>query len=445
MLFSYLPPQLSAWFFSLSGALDKRSAAHLALVLPGILFARGRRTVTSWLRAAGITSAFRLCYNAVWSAGRRCRRIAARLLLVVLKPLMRLLAGDRLLFAIDDTPGKRYGPCIQGAGIHHNPTPGPAGEKHFYGHLWVTLAWLAPHPLFGVLALPLWALLYVRAKDVPELNKDYPWAFQTKLEQAVELVKWLLGWLLPIGKEVWLVADGAYAKAPFLRPMRQLGVVVVSRLRKDAALRGVPGPKPPNRRGRQATYGKERISLAELAEQRGGWQTVRCVQYGETVTKTVKTFQATYRPAGGAIRVVLVQEEDGWVAFFCTDPTVSAEAILEAMAARGAIEQTFKDVKEVWGAEQQQVRNVYACVGAFNLNLWMYSLVEAWAWGRSEEGLVDRSRSPWDAEPRRPSHADKRKALQRETLQAEIEAVVSGRPNKQQIRELTQRLLDLAA
>jgi hypothetical protein len=115
------------------------------------------------------------------------------------------------------------------------------------------------------------------------------------------------------------------------------------------------------------------------------------------------------------------------------------------MAARSAIEQTFKDVKEVWGAQQQQVRNVYACVGAFNLNLGMYSLVEAWAWGKAQEEVVDRSRCPWDKEQRRPSHADKRKALQREVLQAEIEAVLVGRPTKGQIRALTQRLLDLAA
>jgi hypothetical protein len=42
-------------------------------------------------------------------------------------------------------------------------------------------------------------------------------------------------------------------------------------------------------------------------------------------------------------------------------------------------------VKEVWGAGQQQVRNVYSNEACFNLNLWMYSLVEAWAWGKDEE------------------------------------------------------------
>jgi hypothetical protein len=46
-------------------------------------------------------------------------------------------------------------------------------------------------------------------------------------------------------------------------------------------------------------------------------------------------------------------------------------------------------------------------VGAFNLNAWLHTTVEAWAWGRSEEELVDRSQSPWDGEPRRPSHAKK--------------------------------------
>ena len=99
----------------------------------------------------------------------------------------------------------------------------------------------------------------------------------------------------------------------------------------------------------------------------------------------------------------------------------------------------------MWGAGQQQVRNVYSNEGCFNLNLWMYSLVEAWAWDKPEEELVDRSQSPWDSEPRRPSHADKRKALQREVLRAEIEEALSGRPTKEEIRELAERLLDLAA
>jgi hypothetical protein len=118
------------------------------------------------------------------------------------------------------------------------------------------------------------------------------------------------------------------------------------------------------------------------------------VQYGEWVVKTIKTIEETWRPAGGRIRVVIVWEEEGWLAYFCTEQTMPVVAILEAMADRDAIEQLFKDVKHVCGAGQQQVRNVYASIGAFTVNLVLCSVVEVWAWARDEEALVDRSQGP---------------------------------------------------
>jgi len=33
--------------------------------------------------------------------------------------------------------------------------------------------------------------------------------FQTKLEQAAELVEWAANWLRFLGKPLWVVADGA--------------------------------------------------------------------------------------------------------------------------------------------------------------------------------------------------------------------------------------------
>jgi hypothetical protein len=446
MPLSQLPDLLSAWLTDLVAALDRRSAPRLLLLLVGALFAKGRRTVTSWFRAAGITTEFRPAYNALWAAGRKADALGYRFLCLVLKPLIRRLGGDHVLFAIDDTPTARYGPKVQGAGIHHNPTPGPAGEKFVYGHIWVTLAWLVRHPAWDTLALPLRVLLYVRAKDIAELTKHYPWSFRTKLELAAELARWLHVWLSSLGKELWLVVDGAYAKRPFLRPVKALGLIVFSRLRKDADLRNVPSAKRrPGQRGPLPTYGKERINLAKRAAQKRGWQQVTCVQYGEQVVKTIKTFEATWRPAGGRIRVVIVWEDEGWLAYFCTEPAMPAVAILEAMADRGAIEQLFKDVKEVWGAGQQQVRNVYASIGAFTVNVVLYSVVEVWAWARDEEALVDRSRCPWDREERRPSHADKRKALQRLILREEIRAATGGRVEAEEFSDWAIRLLDLAA
>jgi hypothetical protein len=440
MPLSHLPSFLTTAFASLAHWLDKRSAARLPLLLFGILFAKGRRTVTSWFRAAAIADDFRPFYTTVCSSGRHSQEMAVSTLLAVAP----LLGKERLLLAIDDTPTARYGPFVEGAGIHHNPSPGPAGEKYVYGHVWVTLAALARHPDWDTIALPLQAQLYIRKDDIDKLLPERPRPFRTKLEMAVEQLKWAKSWVSHRFEQLWVVVDGGYAKRPFLKGAKRHGFTVISRLRKDAALWSLPQVKPAGQHGPQATYGKERISLAKRAGQTRGWQQVECVQYGEKVTKTIKTFLATYKPAGGLIRVVLVKEEDDWLPFFAVGAEVSAEEILEAMADRGAHEQTNKDVKEVWGAGQQQVRNVFSSEGCFNLNLWMYSLVEAWAWDKEEEELSDRSASPWDSEPRRPSHQDKRKALQREILQGEIQEALAGRPSKGEFRALAQRLLELA-
>jgi hypothetical protein len=442
MTFSYLPTCLTSVFSRLAHCLDKRTAARLPLVLTGILFARGRRTVTSWFRAGGIGTDFRQAYVTVCAVGREINTMAVTTLDVV-EPVVK---GKRLLAGIDDTPTQRYGPCVEGAGIHHHPSPGPAGEKHLYGHVWVTLALLAKDPDRGTIALPLQGQLYIRAVHVPTLPPERRRPFRTKLELAVEQVLWLDCWAADRFEERWVVVDGGYAKKPFLRPVQKCGWVVVSRLRKDAHLCDLPPrQRQPGQRGPMPTYGKGRISLAELAADEEGWQQVECMQYNELVNKTIKTFLATWRPAGGVIRVVLIKEDDGWVAFFATGAEVTAVEILEGMADRGSLEQTNKDVKDVWGADEQQVRNLNSNIGCFNLNLWMYSVVEAWAWTKEDEELVDRSASPWDCKPRRPSHADKRKALQREILRAEIEAVLSNRPNQGEIRALVESLLEMAA
>lgn len=440
---SHLPPLLASAFADLAHWLDRRSAVRVPLLLAGILFARGRRTVTSWFRAAGITDDFRQSYVTVCSVGRHTDGMAFS----TLRAVSPLLGRERLRLTIDDTPTPRYGPQVEGAGVHHNPSPGPAGEKYVYGHVWVTLAALAEHDDWGCIALPLRARLYVREADLPKLPPERPRDFRTKLEMAVAQLEWAQSWVGHRFEQLWVVTDGGYAKRPSLKGARSKGFTVISRLRKDAALWSLPEPVEAGHRrgpGRPRTYGKRRVSLAKRAAQTRGWQEVECEQYGEKVSKTVKTFLATWKPAGGVVRVVIVKEEDDWLPYFAVGQEVSAAEILEAMADRGSHEQMNKDVKEVWGAGQQQARNAHSSEGCFNLNLWMYSLVEAWAWEKGGDDLADRSASPWDAEPRRPSHADKRKALQSEVLRGEIEEALAGRPSEGQIRALVDRLMSLA-
>ena len=443
MTSSHQDPSSCQWFSHLAEALNRRSAARLALLFLGALLARGRRTVTTWIRAAGLSPKYQACYTTVAAAGKQAEHIAARLLGQVVKPL--IVGLPRITLALDDTPTQRYGPHVQGAGIHHNPTPGPANASHVYGHIWVVLGLLATHPSWGVIALPLLARLYVRKKNLPDIPLKHRPEFRTKLELGVELLRWAQFWLQFLDKPLWVVVDGAYAKAAFLKPAMALRMTVVSRLRKDAALWTVPGPRVPGRRGPSRIYGESRISLAKRAGQRRGWTTEVFDLYGKPTRKRYKTFLATWRPVGGAIRVVLVDEPGGWVAFFCTDINASVAEILSTVADRFALEITFRDCKEVVGAGQQQVRFVWANIGAFHVCLWMFTMTEAWAWNRKEEELVDRKASPWDNPNRRPSHADKRRAWRRNVLAAEIRGVLHPGVTDEEIQAAAERMLALAA
>jgi hypothetical protein len=437
-----LPAEVVAWISRLAGLLHGRLAWRLLPLLAGALFAQGRRTVASWLRGGQLGDDFKGYYYFLGSLGRKVNSLATALLRIAVQVIE---PGERLLLALDDTPTKRYGPQVEGAGIHHNPTPGPADHKFLYGHVWVTLSWVVRHTLWGTIGLPLLAMLYVRHKDLQKIVPWYKIKFQTKLEQGAALVEWAANVLRGLGKTLWVVADGAYAKRPFLRRAFEAGVVVVSRLRKDAALWSVPETVPPGqrRRGAPRKYGKDKISLAKRAGHRQGWQSGAFVLYNKRVAKKYKTFLATYKPAGGLIRVLLVKEPEHWVAYFCTWAEATVQEILEAVADRSAIEQNFHDLKEVHGAGQQQLRNYWANIAAYHVTLWWHTLIELWAWHKPAKVLTDRSASPWDDPTRRPSHADRRNALRRHCLEYSLREFAGTIPAK--IRRLCRLLVKLVA
>ena len=435
------PSEWSEWTEWLAVGLHGRNRWRLPVLLTGILFAVGRRTVSSWLRAAGVSCDFQDYYYFLAPLGRKTKSVATQLFLLLLRTLS---LPDRLLMVIDDSPTKRYGPKVEGADIHHNPTPGPADQKYLYGHIWVTLSLALRHPRFGALALPLRAMLYVRQKTIPTIPKRRGWQFRTKLELAAHLIEWIAPLVKQAGKTLRVVVDGGYTKAPFLKRALATGTTVIGRLRKDAALHDLPRPLRRGERrgrGRPRKYGENRISLAKRAGHRQGWQTIECTAYGKTVTKTVKTFLGTYEPAGGVIRVVIVKEEHGWFPFYATDPNATVVEIVESFADRATIEQDFHDVKEVWGAGQQQVRNIWTNVAVYHLNLWMHTLVELWAWNRTHAQLCNRRDSPWDDPERRPSHADRRKALRRHIMQTELSSITATWSLPRKILNLARRLM----
>ena len=126
----------------LQAVMDRRIAFRLAIIVAGMLLADDRRTASSWFVAAGVQDDWDRFYDCLISVGRTSARLATAVLgLVVQKFAPGVM--DHILVGLDDSPTPRYGPQVEGAGVHHNPTPGPADGKWLYGHNWVCLAWLA--------------------------------------------------------------------------------------------------------------------------------------------------------------------------------------------------------------------------------------------------------------------------------------------------------------
>jgi Transposase DDE domain len=426
----------------LQTVMDRRIAFRLAIVIAGMFLADDRRTASAWFVAAGVQDDWDRFYDCLISVGRTSGNLATAVLGLVVQTLAEGL-GDRILLGMDDSPTSRYGKHVEGAGVHHHPTPGPADGEWLYGHNWVALAWLATHPAWGVIALPLRSMLYVREVDVPKLAEKYDWEFRTKHQLGVEILTWFMQSIRALGVEVkvWLAVDGAYAARPFLLSVLDLGIVVVSRLRKDACLFDLPAAGSHGNR----IYGKNKISLAKRAGHHQGWQTITYPCRGVEVTRPYKTFLSTSQLVSGEIRVVIVRFEDGsWAPYFCTDTSAEVRDILEAVAARWAIEEHFHDVKEVWGAGQQQVRNVWSNIGCWHLNGWLCTLVELCCWDMPKSELTDRRARPWDNPDRRPSHADRRRSISREMLQKQFLAALLPTPDNHKFRKLFEDLIALA-
>src|SRR5947208_16411482 len=132
-----LPAELVLWITQLSHLLHRRLAWRLLPLLTGMLFAQGRRTVASWLRGGGLGDDFRRYYYFLGSLGRNAKYCAWHLLRQVVDVIQ---PGACILLALDDTPTKRYGPNVEGAGDHHNPARGPADQPCLTRHVWVQLA-----------------------------------------------------------------------------------------------------------------------------------------------------------------------------------------------------------------------------------------------------------------------------------------------------------------
>ena len=144
-----LPPALARIMIAFRPLFSRSVFASATVLVIGALLTPGRRTVAAALRAVGLAQerTFHKYYDvlsrAKWSARQGSRVLLAKL--VEAFGAEEAGVSEPLVFGIDDTIERRWGPQIKARGIYRDPVRSSGG--HFVkasGLRWLSLMLLTP-------------------------------------------------------------------------------------------------------------------------------------------------------------------------------------------------------------------------------------------------------------------------------------------------------------
>ena len=279
--------------------------------------------------------------------------------------------GSECVFvAVDDTVCKKTGKHFDGLGVHYDPMNKQHPRHLSHGHCFVAVAMLAHQAGQNAVALFVSCALYV-PKAACRKGREY----HSKLALAARLLA-----ELPEVKTLVVVADGAYAKAGFVADLVANGQFLLSRLRRDAVFYDLPPARKPHQKGATRKFG-DKHKAAVWATPSDGWESVRLFLYGRPRFLRLKSRQVLLRRFKVTARLVAVEWTSGKIVFlFSTDLTLSDAQIVQAYAARFAIETGFRDAKQSFGLTTYQVRNETGFVRLVHLCLWAQTLLRLRCW-----------------------------------------------------------------
>jgi hypothetical protein len=373
------------------------------LLLLGAMLVPGMRTVTAALRVMGLarerhfTNYHRVLNRATWSA-RQGSQILLGLLITCFVP-----PGATVVLGADDTVERRSGRKIKAKGCYRDAVR--SSKSHVircFGLKWVAMMLLVPVPW----SRRVWAVPFLTALCWPAKPGRRP-RQKTSVDWVRQMVKQVRRW--QPGRHLVLVVDGGFAAVSLALACAQQQVVMVSRLRWDAALYHPPEPQPPGKRGRKPTKGPRQRSLQGWAERADTpWETVDVDWYGGK-RKQLWVFSRTalwYTPKlpPVAIRFVLVCDPEGKLrleAFFCTDLHTTPDQILQWVVMRWSVEVTFEEARAHLGLETQRQGSDLAIARTTPVLLALFSIVTVLALQLSQDGQIPVPATAWyhKAEP----------------------------------------------
>jgi hypothetical protein len=393
----------------------------------GFLAQPGRRTVCGMLSGAGLARlwphdrAHWFFSRARWNPDD-LGLAAAKLVVALLVP-----AGEPVLVAIDDTLFRRRGKKVWAASWFHD---GSAQGKHKTGrgNNWVVLAIVVSLPFCTrPFALPVMAKLVVKGTS----SASRLWLARRMTSSLADA--------LP-GRDLHAVADSAYAG----EELKKLGknVTWTTRLRKDAALHGLP-PERTGKRGRPRVRGARLPKLAGLAAATAFTQ-VTVTRYGKTETVQTAAITCLWYTVFGTrpVQVVLVRDKSasGYdLALVTTDLNASPAQVIERYAARWSIEVAIEDAKQEFGAGQARNRTPNAVRRTVPFQLACQAIAACWyaTAGHDPADIEERrAAAPWYKTKTQPSTSDMTAKLRRVLIAARFKPYRPDQPTPGEIHAI---------
>jgi hypothetical protein len=208
-------------------------------------------------------------------------------------------------------------------------------------------------------------------------------------------------------------ADGFYASLAGRKIPR---THIVSRMRRDAALYGLPRPKKKAGRGRKPKKGPRLSCPCDLAKRVTSWRKVKTDERGTLRNRLVfATVVLWYKVSHDPVLLVISRDPTGKEKddfFFTTDLELLPAGVVETFAGRWSIEDTFKNTKQFLGAEEPQSWKKQGPERAAVIGLVLYSLVWTWYLKHGYRKNIFR-RSPWYPAKTHPSFQDALATLRR--------------------------------
>jgi hypothetical protein len=210
---------------------------------------------------------------------------------------------------------------------------------------------------------------------------------ESLLELALQMLRETATWFP--GRDFLVSADGFFAPLAgdkFFDPKDATTAaknVLISRIRRDAALFDLPPKQLRRGKGRPANKGKRLLTPEELAPRCRKWKRVKVNMRGREVLRLVAEYKVLWyhvcktRP----VKLVIARDPDGIEPddfFFTTDVELAAEVVIAQYSGRWSIEDTFRNTKQFMGGQDPQTWKINGPERAAAFSFIVYSLT--WIW-----------------------------------------------------------------